>query len=59
MLSLAVPASAETLVLTAARLLDVESGEILEDAAIVVVDGKILEINPDSTPAGAILVIVR
>lgn len=40
-------------VLRAARLLDVASGEILTDAVVVVEDGRIAAVNPDALPEGA------
>ena len=46
-------ALAEVTVLRADRLLDVERGRIVEDATVVVEDGKIVALNPDATPAGA------
>ncbi|GMR17596.1 MAG: amidohydrolase family protein [Gammaproteobacteria bacterium] len=47
------PASAEIVVLQAARLLEVETGRMLNDATVVVLDGRIVEINPDSIPQDA------
>jgi len=52
-LALSSPVNAEVLVLQAARLLDVASGRMLHDATVVVEDGNILEVNPDSVPQGA------
>lgn len=46
----AVPAAAETVVVTAARLLDVEKGAILADPVVVVTDGRISSV---ATGAGA------
>jgi len=49
-LGLSFSAAAETVVLQAARLLDVETGRLSHDARIVVVDEKIADVNPDSLP---------
>lgn len=43
----------EIVVLRAARMLDVVSGKMLENPAVVVEDGKIIDVNPDRTPSGA------
>ncbi|WBH18207.1 Xaa-Pro dipeptidase [Sphingomonas radiodurans] len=48
----AVPATAETVVVTAARMLDVEKGAIVERPVIVVTDGRIASIG-GAAPAGA------
>jgi len=54
LLSIAIaPARAETIVLQSARLLDVAGGQMLHDVTVVVVDGKVLAINPDTIPDGA------
>lgn len=41
------------MVLKAARMLDVVSGRIIENATLVVEDGRITAVNPASTPEGA------
>lgn len=53
MLALSLPVSAETLVLSSARLLDVTTGRMSLDARVVVVNGKITGVNPTSVPADA------
>ncbi|NOX52684.1 MAG: amidohydrolase family protein [Gammaproteobacteria bacterium] len=53
MLALSLPVSAETLVLSSARLLDVTTGRMSLDARVVVVNGKITSVNPTSVPADA------
>ena len=50
---LALPASADPVVVKAARYLDVESGEMVADAVVVVDDGRIAAVNPAQTPDGA------
>ncbi len=53
-LSLAAPLAAETVAVTADRLLDVESGRYVERPVVVVVDGKITQVDPGGTvPEGA------
>ncbi|HKY60630.1 MAG TPA: amidohydrolase family protein [Gemmatimonadota bacterium] len=47
------PGQERTVVIRAARLLDVERGEILPDAAVVVEGDRIAAVNPDALPAGA------
>jgi len=54
--ALSTAAGAETLVLQAARLLDVETGDISHDARVLVVDGKIVGVNPESIPQDAQIV---
>ncbi len=49
-------AHAESLLIQADRLLDVETGEISPDARVLVVDGKIVGINPESIPQDARIV---
>ena len=46
-------ASAQPLVIRADRMLDVESGEIVRPAVVVVEDGRIQSVNPAQEPAGA------
>jgi imidazolonepropionase-like amidohydrolase len=46
-------AQAETLLLSAARLLDVDSGKMIAPATVLVEDGKIAVINPESPPTEA------
>lgn len=46
-------AAAAQTVLKAARWLDVERGELVEDATIVIVEGHVAEVRPRSIPAGA------
>ena len=53
MAALTTQALAETVVLKAARMVDVVSGEVHAPATIVVEDEKIAAVNPDSTPSGA------
>lgn len=48
----AVPASAETVVITAARMLDVDKGRMVERPVITVTDGRITAIG-GAAPAGA------
>lgn len=48
----AVPASAETVVITAARMLDVDRGRLIERPVITVTDGRITAIG-GAAPAGA------
>ncbi|MDG5748734.1 amidohydrolase family protein [Qipengyuania sp. XHP0207] len=53
-LSLAAPLAAQTVAVTADRLLDVESGRYVEQPVVVVVDGKITQVDPGGTvPEGA------
>ncbi|MBI2994285.1 MAG: amidohydrolase family protein [Gammaproteobacteria bacterium] len=52
-LSVTADAAAETIVLRAARLLDVDSGEFIEPGVVVVDGNRIMALNPDSPPAGA------
>jgi len=47
------PAAAETLVVSAARMLDVERGSVTDPVRVVVRDGLIESINPDRLPADA------
>ena len=50
----AVPASAETVAVTADRLLDVESGRYIEAPVVVIVDGKVTSVASGGTlPEGA------
>jgi imidazolonepropionase-like amidohydrolase len=44
---------AETLVVTADRMFDAESGKVSGPVRVVVVDGMIAAVNPDSVPADA------
>lgn len=54
LLLLAAPISAqETIVVRAARMLDVESGRMIQDARVVVEGDRITAVNPSSLPAGA------
>jgi imidazolonepropionase-like amidohydrolase len=46
-------AGAETTIVSAARLLDVGSGKIIEPAVVVVDDGLITALNPDQPPSAA------
>ena len=52
--SAAVPAAAESVVVTAARMLDAEKGAVLADPVIVVTDGRIASVSTRGTAAGAI-----
>lgn len=47
------PATAETLVISAARMLDVEKGNVTGPVRVVVRDGMIEAINPQQMPADA------
>jgi imidazolonepropionase-like amidohydrolase len=47
------PARSATVVLRAARMLDVVRGKIVEDALVVVEDERILSVNPSTPPSGA------
>lgn len=44
---------AETLVVTADRMFDADSGRVTGPVSVVVTDGLIESVNPDSVPAGA------
>ncbi len=55
-LALATPANADTLVVTAARMVDVERGRYVDNPVIVVTDGRITSVGaavPADLPAGA------
>lgn len=47
------PATPETVVVRAARMIDVVTGEVVRDARIVVRGGRITAVNPSSLPSGA------
>ncbi|TAK54590.1 MAG: amidohydrolase family protein [Gammaproteobacteria bacterium] len=49
-LTLAGPAAAETLIVRAGRLLDVERGLYLDDQAIRIADGRVLDVSPWAGP---------
>ena len=50
----AVPAAAETVAVTADRLLDVETGRYLDQPLVVIVDGKIVSVTSGGdVPTGA------
>ena len=49
-------AQAQPVLLEAARYLDVESGELVSPARLLVEDGKIAAVNPGSVPDGAVRV---
>ncbi|WP_310497926.1 amidohydrolase family protein [Sandarakinorhabdus sp.] len=52
----AIPAAADTLAVTAARMLDVETGRVIDNPRIVITDGRITAAGPAATtpaPAGA------
>ena len=53
LLAVAIPASAQALVVRADRMLDVDSGEVVEPAVVVVEGGRIQSVNPDRVPDGA------
>lgn len=53
LLALASVSWAETLVVTADRMFDAETGKVSGPVRVVVVDGMIAAINPDSVPADA------
>ncbi len=46
------PLSAGTLVIKADRMLDVRGGELISPASLIITDGMISDVNPDSLPAG-------
>ena len=46
------PAVAETVVVTAARMLDVQSGRIVERPVVTVIDGKVSSVASGAAPAG-------
>lgn len=46
------PAQAEATLISAARMLDVESGKLISPALVVVADGRIAAVNPETPPAG-------
>jgi imidazolonepropionase-like amidohydrolase len=46
-------AQAETTIVSAARMLDVDSGKLVSPAVLVVEDGRIAAVNPEAPPAGA------
>lgn len=56
LLALSPALAAETLVVTADRMFDAESGRVSGPAAVVVEDGVIVAVNPDATPGGATVV---
>ncbi len=49
----AAPAAAETVVITAARMVDVATGRTLPNPAIVITDGRIVSLDGSGAPAGA------
>lgn len=51
--ALASVSAAETLVVTADRMFDAESGKVSGPVRVVVVDGMIASVNPDAVPADA------
>ncbi len=53
LLLVAIPATAQPLIVKADRMLDVESGEVMSPAVVVVAEGRIQRVNPDRTPGGA------
>ncbi|NIB38421.1 amidohydrolase family protein [Pseudomaricurvus alkylphenolicus] len=55
-LSAAVSSANNTLVLTADRLLDVETGKLLSPGVVVVKDKQIVAVNPDQLPESAEIV---
>jgi imidazolonepropionase-like amidohydrolase len=55
LLSVAGPVLAETTILRAARYLDVDAGRYVSPAVIVIEDGKIAAINPETTPSEGII----
>lgn len=56
MLSLLSAAHAETVVVSADRMFDAESGDVSGPARIVVTDGMIESVNPNVTPDGATVI---
>ncbi|MDZ4320578.1 MAG: amidohydrolase family protein, partial [Phenylobacterium sp.] len=50
-LGLAAPAQADTLVVTAARMVDVERGRYIDNPVVVVTDGRIVSVGT-ALPAG-------
>ena len=53
LLAVVATASAQPLIVRADRMLDVESGEIVSPAVVVVEEGRIGSVNPAQPPAGA------
>src|SRR5262245_21938509 len=53
---LAPPLAQSPLALRAARMLDVESGKLLEGATVLVEGERITAVNPREIPAGALVV---
>jgi imidazolonepropionase-like amidohydrolase len=53
LVALACTSAAETLVVTADRMFDAQSGRVSGPVRVVVVDGMIASVNPDSVPADA------
>ena len=53
LLAAAIPASAQPLVVRADRMLDIESGEVISPAVVVVEGGRIQSVNPERVPEGA------
>jgi len=51
-------AESETSLVRAARMLDVETGEMLRDVTVLVEDGRIAAVNPSTVPDGAREVMV-
>ena len=50
-LAIAVPAQADTVVVTAARMLDVESGRMVDRPSVVIVDGRITQVGRQGATA--------
>ena len=56
LLALAFAAPAETLVITAERMFDAETGTVSGPVRVVVTDGMIAAVNPDTIPAEAAII---
>ena len=50
---LAAPASADTVVVTADRMVDVLAGRMVDKPVVVITDGRIVSVNGGTAPAGA------
>jgi len=52
-LALATPAAAETIVVTADRMVDVLAGRVIANPVVTITDGRITSVSTGSAPAGA------
>jgi len=50
---IAAAVSADPVIVTAARMLDMDTGKVVAPAVLVIEDGRIAAVNPDSPPAAA------